>query len=141
MTKRRFHPLHAPHLALAIAAFALAATPASSRDSALDAAAATTSGTGPDTGADQPSFTAAFAPFSEPVLPGARTDAVDITSIAPAQESAADIGQGIASFYAQRFHGRPTASGERYDMQPLTAAAKSAAMARRALPSLRAWPK
>jgi len=29
---------------------------------------------------------------------------------------------GVASFYAETLHGRPTASGERYDMQALTAA-------------------
>lgn len=29
---------------------------------------------------------------------------------------------GLASFYADRFHGRPTASGERYDRKALTAA-------------------
>jgi rare lipoprotein A len=35
-------------------------------------------------------------------------------------EPAAEI--GVASFYAETFNGRRTASGERYDMQALTAA-------------------
>jgi len=30
--------------------------------------------------------------------------------------------RGIASWYGRKFHGRPTASGERYDMHALTAA-------------------
>jgi len=29
---------------------------------------------------------------------------------------------GVASFYGKKFHGRPTASGERFDMNALTAA-------------------
>ena len=33
--------------------------------------------------------------------------------------------QGIASWYGKKFHGRPTASGERYDMYAMTAAHKS----------------
>jgi len=33
-----------------------------------------------------------------------------------------EIGRGLASWYGPRFHGRRTASGERYDMHALTAA-------------------
>ena len=33
---------------------------------------------------------------------------------------------GLASFYGRRFHGRKTASGERYDMRELTCAHPSA---------------
>jgi rare lipoprotein A len=33
--------------------------------------------------------------------------------------------QGIASWYGKKFHGRRTASGERYDMHQLTAAHKT----------------
>ena len=32
------------------------------------------------------------------------------------------VERGVASWYGQKFHGRPTASGERYDMHQLTAA-------------------
>ncbi|MFW9594750.1 MAG: septal ring lytic transglycosylase RlpA family protein [Macromonas sp.] len=39
--------------------------------------------------------------------------------------TAAVLQQGKASFLANRFHGRPTASGERYDMHALTAAHKT----------------
>jgi rare lipoprotein A len=35
---------------------------------------------------------------------------------------AAEVGRGIASWYGKRFHGRRTASGERFDMHALTAA-------------------
>ncbi|MBI5277514.1 MAG: septal ring lytic transglycosylase RlpA family protein [Burkholderiales bacterium] len=33
-----------------------------------------------------------------------------------------EVGRGLASWYGQRFHGRRTASGERFDMHELTAA-------------------
>lgn len=42
----------------------------------------------------------------------------------PAAEGGVEV--GIASFYAHRFHGRTTASGERYDMHALTCAHRSA---------------
>ena len=32
------------------------------------------------------------------------------------------VGEGLASYYGKRFHGRRTASGERFDAQALTAA-------------------
>jgi rare lipoprotein A len=38
---------------------------------------------------------------------------------------AAQIGQGRASWYGPRFHGRRTSNGERFDMNELTAAHKS----------------
>lgn len=51
--------------------------------------------------------------------------AVDITAIDPVIEQepeATAIAGGTASFYGKRFHGRPTASGEPFDMNQLTAA-------------------
>jgi rare lipoprotein A len=39
-----------------------------------------------------------------------------------AAPAAREIGRGIASWYGPRFHGRRTASGERFDMHALTAA-------------------
>ncbi len=36
--------------------------------------------------------------------------------------SETSLGQGLASFYGRKFHGRRTASGERFDMHALTAA-------------------
>ncbi|MCC2676107.1 MAG: hypothetical protein K0R58_3054 [Ramlibacter sp.] len=36
--------------------------------------------------------------------------------------AASSLGSGRASWYGQRFHGRRTASGERFDMNDLTAA-------------------
>lgn len=41
---------------------------------------------------------------------------------APAPGPGAEIGRGKASWYGSRFHGRRTASGERFDMNDLTAA-------------------
>jgi rare lipoprotein A len=39
--------------------------------------------------------------------------------------------KGVASYYASKFHGRRTASGERYDMNGLTAAHRSLAFGTR----------
>lgn len=51
-------------------------------------------------------------------------------SVAPepellAGEAARELERGRASWYGPRFHGRRTASGERYDMHALTAAHKT----------------
>ena len=51
--------------------------------------------------------------------------AVDITSIEPpveAEPAESAIAGGVASYYGHQFHGRRTASGERFDMNQLTAA-------------------
>ena len=48
-------------------------------------------------------------------------DAVAPAPVAPDQP----IDQGLASWYGPKFHGRRTASGERYDMHGLTAAHKT----------------
>lgn len=49
---------------------------------------------------------------------------------APAPEAAVEddaqsLGSGVASYYGAKFHGRRTASGERFDMHALTAAHRS----------------
>ena len=72
------------------------------------------------------SFDVAFAPLPEPVTavptpPGA----VDLDTFEPPVEegpSATPLGTGHASYYGRRFHGRPTANGERFDMHAMTAA-------------------
>ncbi len=74
---------------------------------------------------EQAQFETAFARFdtlAEPALPD---HAVDITTIESAEPSATPIGPGVASYYGRRFHGRPTASGEAFDMNGLTAAHKT----------------
>ena len=48
------------------------------------------------------------------------TDWHDIRNYPPREILEAD--EGVASYYHNRFHGRPTASGERYDRHELTAA-------------------
>ncbi|MWV28361.1 septal ring lytic transglycosylase RlpA family protein [Aurantiacibacter rhizosphaerae] len=70
-------------------------------------------------------FENAFVRFAEPVEPSLPDHAVDITTIEPAEPTATPIGPGIASYYGRKFHGRPTASGERFDMNALTAAHKT----------------
>jgi rare lipoprotein A len=40
----------------------------------------------------------------------------------PADEPGLQLGRGVASWYGQPFHGRRTASGERFDMHAFTAA-------------------
>lgn len=49
--------------------------------------------------------------------PSLRSDAVEV-----AQSMKAQLGRGRASWYGPRFHGRRTSSGERFDMNDLTAA-------------------
>jgi len=83
--------------------------------------------------ADQPAFQpseeaqfeAAFARYETPVEPALPDHAVDITEIEPATPSATPLGEGVASYYGRRFHGRPTASGEAFDMNDFTAAHKT----------------
>ncbi len=56
-------------------------------------------------------------------VPTAADLALDIAAVEPAEEpDAKALGTGVASFYGQRFAGRPTASGERFNPQALTAA-------------------
>lgn len=42
--------------------------------------------------------------------------------VAPEEPAVRSLGTGVASYYGRRFHGRQTASGERFDMHGLTAA-------------------
>ncbi len=69
-------------------------------------------------------FEESFAPFAhEAPAPALPDHAVDITEIEPAEDPAVrTLGTGVASFYGKGFAGRPTASGERFDPQALTAA-------------------
>jgi len=70
-------------------------------------------------------FAATFAafetmPLSDPALPA---EAVDVATLDIADETGAErIGGGTASYYAGKFHGRRTASGERFDNGAMTAA-------------------
>lgn len=75
-------------------------------------------------------FAAAFADLTPPIPATApQPHAVDVTEVmaeptpetAP-ETSAADLGSGIASYYADRFNGQRTASGERFDNRAYTAA-------------------
>lgn len=76
----------------------------------------------------QPSagFEASFAAFEAlPPAPEPAGRAVDLATIEPPIEAdpvARSIGGGVASYYGKRFHGRRTASGERFDMHAMTAA-------------------
>ena len=71
-------------------------------------------------------FEAHFDSFETlPPAPRAAVGAVDIASIEPAIEAEPDetsLGNGVASYYASKFHGRRTASGEAFDMNGYTAA-------------------
>ena len=49
----------------------------------------------------------------------------DTTTVPGQTPGAAAFDRGIASWYGRKFHGRKTASGERYDMHELTAAHRS----------------
>lgn len=49
-------------------------------------------------------------------------DEVGEPPVQQAREELQEVQRGIASWYGRRFHGKRTASGERYDMNALTAA-------------------
>ena len=66
---------------------------------------------------------AAYAPLPEAPAPG--PEVVDLATIEPvveAEPAGTSLGSGVASYYGKRFHGRRTASGERFDMNGYTAA-------------------
>lgn len=79
-------------------------------------------------------FDGSFEAFRQlPAAPVPAADgAVDLTAITHTHSDAAEaglntgagkaLGGGVASYYANHFHGRRTASGERFDMAALTAA-------------------
>lgn len=52
-------------------------------------------------------------------------EATAATRTAPATDAGTVFAKGRASWYGKRFHGRRTASGERFDMHALTAAHKT----------------
>lgn len=57
---------------------------------------------------------------ADPASPPAAADKYQLTG-----DAARELERGKASWYGPRFHGRRTASGERYDMYALTAAHKT----------------
>lgn len=71
-------------------------------------------------------FAASFDAFETlPAAPRPSAGAVDIASIEPPIEIAPAetiLGSGVASYYASKFHGRRTASGETFNMHAMTAA-------------------
>ena len=76
--------------------------------------------------AAEATFQSEFAPFRElPDAPEPGPEVVDLETFEPPVEPEAngtDLGSGVASYYGKRFHGRRTASGERFDMHGYTAA-------------------
>ncbi len=76
-------------------------------------------------------FTTSFADVGSPVASHApAVGAVDVTAIDPADEVAEaglgrGIGSGVASYYADKFNGRRTASGETFSNRAMTAAHRS----------------
>ncbi|MGX7951757.1 septal ring lytic transglycosylase RlpA family protein [Tsuneonella sp. HG249] len=79
-------------------------------------------------------FSTSFASVGSPVAsPIPTAGAVDITAIDPADEpapglddtAARAIGGGVASYYADKFNGRRTASGESFSNAAMTAAHRS----------------
>lgn len=67
---------------------------------------------------------AAFADLPTPPLSGSAVDVAAIAHSHPAGQEDVErgLGMGGASYYAAEFHGRRTASGERFDNGALTAA-------------------
>ncbi len=104
---------------------AYAASDSASDDSAL----ATYSHTDTTEQRSASGFAAQFAPFTAPVgTDTAAPGAVDLSTFEPpveAEEAGRSLGMGTVSFYGRQFHGRSTASGERFDMNAMTAAHKT----------------
>lgn len=78
----------------------------------------------PDPGADASPHP---APRSTPAPPGARSDAGRSYEVFGRRYRVLDAADGyretgLASWYGEAFHGRPTASGETYDMHGISAA-------------------
>lgn len=70
-------------------------------------------------------FAASFEAFDDLPQPQPAPEAVDLDSFEPpveAEPQTRSLGTGLASYYAARFHGRRTASGETFDNGELTAA-------------------
>jgi len=61
----------------------------------------------------------------EPPEAAAEADTASAPSAAPVADAGTVFAKGRASWYGKRFHGRRTASGERFDMHALTAAHKT----------------
>lgn len=77
-----------------------------------------------------PAVEQAFADFDTPPAPYRMAPhAVDLDSFLPPRQiqltPTRSLGMGEASYYAHRFHGRRTASGERFNMNAMTAAHKT----------------
>ncbi|MBX7515052.1 septal ring lytic transglycosylase RlpA family protein [Qipengyuania sp. GH38] len=74
-------------------------------------------------------FQASFAEYAPlPAAPAPGPEAVDLDTFDPPVEVepvTTSLGSGVASYYGRRFHGRRTASGERFDMNAMTAAHKT----------------
>jgi rare lipoprotein A len=89
----------------------------------------------PDPGADGPEanpppdllLVPDAEPRLEPVRPGGpnKPYAVAGQSYVPLQGDPPLVERGLASWYGRKFHGRPTASGEAYNMYAMTAAHKT----------------
>ena len=77
--------------------------------------------------AADPDFKVSFARFDiDPPVPAVGPRAVDIDSFEPPVEAKPAVWRsGVASYYGARFNGRRTASGERFDMNAMTAAHKT----------------
>ena len=62
-------------------------------------------------------------PRSEPLNPGANSPYTALgRKYVPFQSLTPYRQRGLASWYGRKFHGKPTSSGERYDMYAMTAA-------------------
>lgn len=77
----------------------------------------------------QPTFDQHFSAYAAlPPAPVPGPQVVDLDTFDPpieAEPATIPLGTGIASYYGKRFHGRRTASGERFDMHAFTAAHKT----------------
>ena len=122
--------LTTPFRSLPVAAIAAAALfgltgsgHAQQSEAVVLAAAALTQARGPVfvPGADQ-RYAQVFAELEASGEPAALDGGADIAVIAPVEQAVRSLGSGSASYYADRFNGQRTASGERFSNSDLTAA-------------------
>jgi rare lipoprotein A len=118
-------PKHTSRVGVAVLAAVLLMAGCATRAPAPAPPAATPARDGPE--AKPPAHLASLPdaePRIEPIRPGGPNKPYEVLGerYAPITDDAPRIERGLASWYGRKFHGRPTASGEIYNMYAMTAA-------------------
>ena len=104
----------------------LGATPVPDRVAAGRTAVLPSASAAPTPAVSAPAVASSTAPVPTEVAPtSADAGPIPAASAGAAPLAEQSVPRGLASWYGPKFHGRRTASGERYDMHGLTAAHKT----------------